>query len=210
MFLDIFIPAFVTFFVAIDPPGVAPIFAGLAEGRDSAFKRRMALQSVFAALVILVIFAFAGEPLLSNLGITLDAFRVAGGVLLLLIAVDMVFEKQTKRRRARADKFSEQHADEEDFSIFPMAVPMIAGPGAITALLLFMGNYAGDALAQGIVIGTLVSVLLLTFVCLIGAAKITEWVGPAVTAAFTRVLGIILAALAIQYIFDGVSAFLNA
>ena len=208
MFLEIFIPAFITFFVAIDPPGVAPIFAGLADGRDKAFRRRMALQSIFAATIILVIFAFAGKPLLGHLGITIDAFRIAGGLLLLLIAIDMVFEKQTKRRRARADKFNEEHTDEEDFSIFPMAVPMIAGPGTITAVLLFMGNHAGDPLAQGIVIGTLVGVLLLTLVFLLAASKVADFIGPAITAAFTRVLGIVLAALAIQYMFDGLSTLL--
>lgn len=206
--LEVIIPAFTVFFVAIDPLGVAPIFAGLTAGSDMAYRRRMAFKAVITVTIVLFLFAILGKAFLGSLGITLDAFRVAGGLLLLLIAIDMVFEKRTQRRTQRADQFQADHKDFEDISIFPLAIPMIAGPGAITAVMLMVSNYHGDAAAQAIVLGTLLFILVLTFFILIGASYLMKFLGEAITAAFTRILGVVLAALSVQYIFDGARALL--
>ncbi len=206
--LEIFIPAFTAFFVAIDPLGVAPIFAGLTAGADKIYRRRMALKAIVTVTIVLFLFAFLGKGFLGSLGISLDAFRVAGGLLLFLIAIDMVFEKRTQRRNNRADQFQANNKGLEDISIFPLAIPMIAGPGAITAVILMVSNYHGDPAAQAIVLGTLLFILVLTFIILVGAGYLVKVLGEAVTGAFTRILGVVLAALSVQYIFDGARALL--
>ena len=147
------VAAFVTFFVLIDAPGVAPIFASLTAPGGSAYARRMALKSVFVAGLILFFFAFAGAWLLGALGISLDAFRVAGGVLLFLIALEMVFEKRQARQKTRADQVladEEASGRLEDVSVFPLAIPMIAGPGSIASAMLYMQNADGDPVGIGI------------------------------------------------------------
>ena len=133
------IAAFVTFFVLIDAPGVAPIFASLTAPGSPAYARKMAVKSVFVAGLILFFFAFAGAQLLHHLGISLDAFRIAGGVLLFLIALEMVFEKRQQRQKDRADQvLAEEEASGrlDDVSVFPLAIPMIAGPGSIATAML--------------------------------------------------------------------------
>ena len=206
--LEVFIPAFTAFFVAIDPLGVAPIFAGLTAGATNAYKRRMAFKAVVTVTIVLFLFAFLGKTFLGSLGITLDAFRVAGGLLLFLIAIDMVFEKRTQRRNDRADQYQADNKEFEDISIFPLAIPMIAGPGAITAVILMVSNFHGDASAQAVVLATLLFILTLTFFILVGAGYLVKVLGEAITAAFTRILGVVLAALSVQYIFDGARALL--
>ena len=206
--MEIFIPAFTAFFVAIDPLGVAPIFAGLTAGADNAYKRLMAFKAVVTVTIVLFLFAFLGKSFLGSLGISLDAFKVAGGLLLFLIAIDMVFEKRTRRRNDRADQYQAKSKEFDDISIFPLAIPMIAGPGAITAVILMVSNYNGDPAAQAIVLGTLLFILVLTFIILVGAGYLVKVLGEAVTGAFTRILGVVLAALSVQYIFDGARALL--
>ena len=130
--IDLFISAFVTLFVVIDPPGCAPIYAGLTSDATRRQARAMALRASFIAGIILLVFALFGESLLGALHIELDAFRIAGGIMLFTIALDMVFEKRTQRREARAEKVRVENAaspEVDDVSVFPMAMPMIAGPG---------------------------------------------------------------------------------
>ena len=140
--LELFLSAFITLFVVLDPPGCAPIYAGLTTGASPAQKRAMAIRACLIASVILLVFALFGEQLLGALHIELDAFRAAGGIMLFLIALDMVFEKRTQRREERAEKLRET-PEVEDVSVFPMAMPMLAGPGAIASVMLLMGGADG-------------------------------------------------------------------
>ncbi|PZO90111.1 MAG: MarC family transcriptional regulator [Sphingomonas sanxanigenens] len=200
----LFVSAFVTFLVVIDPPGCAPIFAGLTAGATSAQRRAMAIRAVFVGTLILLVFALFGEPFLDALGISLDAFRIAGGIMLFLIAIDMVFEKRTQRREDRAQKLKET-PEIEDVSIFPMAMPMIAGPGSISAIMLMTARSHGIE-ATLTVLAAMVSVMALTLFALLLAAPIMKVVGPRIELVITRLLGVILAALAAQFVIDGLKA----
>ena len=198
-----FLSAFVTLFVVIDPPGCAPIFAGLTTAASASQRRGMALKAVWVSATILLAFALAGEPLLRALGISLDAFRIAGGIMLFLIALEMVFEKRTQRREERASKVQPSPGHVEDVSVFPMAMPMIAGPGSIASVMLLMGRAQG--LRQDVtVLAALAAVLALLAVALLAAGALMRAVGPAVEGVITRLLGVLLAALAAQYVIDGV------
>jgi multiple antibiotic resistance protein len=185
----------------IDPPGCAPIYAGLTTGATAAQKRAMALKACVIAGAILLVFALFGEQLLGALHIELDAFRIAGGIMLFLIALDMVFEKRTQRREERAEKLRET-PEVEDVSVFPMAMPMMAGPGAIASIMLLEGEAKG---AEGTVIllAALLVVLVLTLLALLAAGPLMKLVGAKVEAVVTRVLGVLLGALAAQYVIDG-------
>ncbi|HTK71954.1 MAG TPA: MarC family protein [Croceibacterium sp.] len=199
--LNLFVSAFITLFVVIDPPGCAPIFAGLTSGATPAQARAMAIRACLIAGVILLLFATFGESLLGALHIELDSFRIAGGLMLFLIALDMVFEKRTQRREQRAEQVRAT-PEVEDVSVFPMAMPMIAGPGAIASVMLLEGGAKG---AQGslIVLAALLSVMVLTVLALLAARPLMKMVGAGVEAVVTRLLGVLLAALAAQYVIDG-------
>jgi multiple antibiotic resistance protein len=201
--IELFVSAFVTFFVVIDPPGCAPIFASLTSGAPSSHRRSMAIRSVIVASSILFVFAIFGEAFLGALGVSLDAFRIAGGIMLFLIALDMVFEKRTERRENRAqDVMAQEH---EDISIFPMGIPMIAGPGSIASAMLLTSRANG--LPESLtVLGALASVLVLTMLCLLIAGPLMKLLGYRLEAMITRVLGVILAALAAQFVIDGIKA----
>ncbi len=197
---ELFISAFITLFVVIDPPGCAPIYAGLTKGASAAQARIMALRASFIAAIILLVFALFGEDLLGALHIELDSFRIAGGLMLFFIAFEMVFEKRTQRREERAEKVTASEV--EDVSVFPMAMPMLAGPGAIAAIMLLMNEAQG--LEQDLVVlGALGSVLLLTAIALVLAGPLMRLFGDRVEAVITRLLGVLLAALAAQYVLDG-------
>ena len=207
--IALFLSAFVTLFVVIDPPGCAPIFASLTNGASDIQRRGMAIRSTLIAAVLLLLFALVGEKLLDTLGISLDAFRIAGGIMVFLIALEMVFEKRTERREGRADEISrkaaEEHRPVEDISVFPMAIPMIAGPGSIATVMLLVSRSQG--LQQSvIVVAALLAVLALTLAALIAAGPIMRVLGPKLEAMITRVLGVLLAALAAQFVIDGVKA----
>src|SRR5690606_6962160 len=146
---ELFLSAFVTLFVVIDPPGCAPIYAGLTQHATAKERREMAIRACVIAGLILVGFALFGQKLLAALHIELDAFRIAGGIMLFMIALEMVLEKRTQRREERAEKLRENPAEADDVSIFPMAMPMLAGPGAIASVMLL------ESAATGVV-GTLV------------------------------------------------------
>lgn len=205
MLTELFLSAFITLFVVIDPPGCAPIYAGLTKGATREQARSMALRATFIAAIILLIFALFGQELLSALHIELNSFRIAGGLMLFFIAFDMVFEKRTQRREERAEKIAAQssHGPEvEDVSVFPMAMPMLAGPGAIAAIMLLMNEANG--LPQSFeVLGALVAVLAITAAALVAAGPLIRLLGDKVEAVITRLLGVLLAALAAQYVIDG-------
>ena len=196
--LALFASALASFLVIIDPPGCAPIFASLTAGTSSEHRRKMALRSSLIAWFILLFFALLGRPLLHALGITLASFRMAGGIMLFIIALEMVFEKRTQRREERA------HAVEgaEDISVFPMAIPMIAGPGSIATAMLLTARAEGVAETM-IVLGAMSLVILLTMIALLAAGPIMRLVGAKLEAMITRILGVILAALAAQFVVDG-------
>ena len=198
---ELFVSAFVTFLVVIDPPGCAPIFAGLTQGASAAHRRAMAIRAVLVATGILLFFGLLGEDLLDALGISLSAFRIAGGIMLFLIAIDMVFEKRTERRENRAQEVAERET--EDVSVFPMAIPMIAGPGSIASIMLLMAR--SDGLAESLVVlGALLATLLLTLAALLAAGPLMRLLGHRMEAMITRLLGVILAALAAQFVIDGI------
>ena len=203
--IELFVSAFITFFVVIDPPGCAPIYAGLTKGATPAQSRSMAVRACLIAGAILVVFALFGEDLLGALHIELDSFRIAGGLMLFLIALDMVFEKRTQRREQRAEKVTAEHVagtEVEDVSVFPMAMPMLAGPGAIASIMLLTAKAHGIG-PTAMVLAALAAVLVLTMLALIAASPLMKLFGARVEAVITRLLGVLLAALAAQYVIDG-------
>jgi multiple antibiotic resistance protein len=198
---ELFTTAFITLLVIIDPPGCAPIFASLTSGTTLAHRRGMAVRSVLVAWCILLFFALLGEPLLRTLGISLSAFRLAGGIMLFIIALEMVFEKRTERREERAKEI-EGTPEAEDISVFPMAIPMIAGPGSIASIMLLTAKAEGTI--EGLVVlGAMTAVLALTLLSLLAAGPLMKAIGAKLEAMITRILGVILAALAAQFVLDG-------
>jgi multiple antibiotic resistance protein len=204
--IELLVSSFVTFFVVIDPPGCAPIFASLTDGTSTLHRRRMALRSTMVAAGVLLFFALLGEPLLKALGISLDAFRIAGGIMLFLIAIDMVFETRTQRRETRAQEVAKgaESLEAEDISVFPMAIPMIAGPGSIASVMLLTSRSSGPS-ETAVVLAALAAVLALTLVSLFAAGPIMRRLGRNLEAMITRLLGVILAALAAQFVIDGIT-----
>lgn len=199
--IELFSSAFLTLLVIIDPPGCAPIFASLTAGTDQKHRRAMAIRSCLVAWCILLFFALFGEWLLSHMGISLSAFRLAGGIMLFMIALDMVFERRTERREERAEEIRGT-PEAEDISVFPMAIPMIAGPGSIASVMLL--NAKADGLNQSLVVlGSMTAVILLTLIALLAAGPLMKFIGPKLEAMITRILGVILAALATQFVLDG-------
>lgn len=201
IFTELFLSAFVTLFVVIDPPGCAPIYAGLTKGASPAQARSMALRATMIASIILLIFALFGQQLLGALHIELNSFRIAGGLMLFFIAFDMVFEKRTQRREERAEKIAAT-PEIEDVSVFPMAMPMLAGPGAIAAVMLLMNEAKGWP-EMFEVLAALAAVLVITAAALVAAGPLIRLLGDKVEAVITRLLGVLLAALAAQYVIDG-------
>ncbi|BBB10023.1 MULTISPECIES: MarC family protein [Sphingopyxis] len=201
--IDLFISAFVTLFVVIDPPGCAPIYASLTTGASAQQRRSMAIRATVIAGCILVFFAMFGEALLSFLHIDLDSFRIAGGIMLFMIAIDMVFEKRTERREQRAEKVAASHV--EDVSVFPMAMPMLAGPGSIASVMLLVAQNNGLDRAF-VIFAALLLVLLMTLAALLAAGPLMRFIGNKGEAVITRLLGVLLAALAAQFVIDGLKA----
>jgi multiple antibiotic resistance protein len=199
--IELFTTAFITLAVIIDPPGCAPIFASLTRGASAVERRRLAIRSAGIAWGILMFFALLGEPLLRTLGISLSAFRLAGGIMLFMIALDMVFERRTERREERAKEI-EGTPEAEDISVFPMAIPMIAGPGSIASIMLLSAR--ADGTLEGLtVLAAMTAVILLTLIALLMAGPLMRLIGAKLEAMITRILGVILAALAVQFVLDG-------
>ena len=201
---ELFISTLVTFFVVIDPIGCAPIYAGMTAGAGAAERRTMAIRAIVVSAVILLVFAVLGEDLLGFLGISLDSFRIAGGIMLFLIALEMVFEKRTQRREDRAQKIIDT-PEVEDVSIFPMAMPMIAGPGSIAGVMLLTSQNEGIEAAL-VILAAIAVILLLTLAALLAAGPLMRFLGAKIEAVITRLLGVLLAALAAQFVIDGLRA----
>ena len=195
MELATLIAAFATLFVVIDPIGLTPLFVALTQGADAAHRRAVALRASVLGFIILLLFALFGEAVLGFIGISMSAFKISGGILLLLTALDMLFERRTKRRE---DKVVEL----PDPSVFPLATPLIAGPGAIASVILLMGE--ADGLAGSLtVVGVLAVVVLCVFLLFVAGGALEKIVGQTGINVVTRLLGMLLAALAVQFILDG-------
>ncbi len=196
---------FTTLFATVGPPDVAAIFAVLTSKKSPAQKRAIAVKGVLIAAGILVFFALLGEAALKHLGITLAAFRTAGGILLLLIAIDMVFARASGGVTATREE-TDEAAAKEDISVFPLATPLIAGPGAIGAVILLTANAHGDWRAGLMVFASLALVLAITLVLMLAASQVQKLLGVTGLHVVSRVLGVLLTALAVQFVFDGVRA----
>ncbi len=204
---ELFVTALVTFFVVIDPIGVTPIFAGLTADSSSGHKRLMAFKSVIIATGVLIGFAFGGEWLFNQLHVSLDAFRAAGGVLLFLLALEMLFERRAEKRESRVVAVREVNPDirDTDVSVFPLAIPLIAGPGSIASVMLLMAEDDVGAAGQAQVLAAMGVNLALCLVLFLLASVVMRLIGQTLAAMITRILGVILAALSAQFIIDGVA-----
>ena len=198
------ITAFVTMFVVIDPIGLAPLFVALTQGMSDSARRRIALRATLIGVLILLAFAAFGEALLGFIGISMPAFRVAGGILLFLTALDMLFERRTKRREDQSEGSEDEHRD--DPSVFPLAIPLIAGPGAIASVILLMGQRPGlEGSVMVLGVTGLVMLIVLGFFMISG--PIERALGKTGITVVTRLLGMLLAALSVQFVLDGLAAF---
>lgn len=201
---DIALTAFANFFVILDPIGVVPFFITLTAGMTPSERRVTAFKSVAIATMILLLFTVVGRPLLHYLGITLPAFRVAGGMLLFLLAIDMVLVKESGIRSTTPKEDEEAAHRRPDVATFPLAIPLIAGPGAIASVILMQGQRVGDMAGQIVTAAVMVGVLLITALSFLAAARIMSLLGLTGINVMTRVLGIILAALAVNNVIEGV------
>ena len=199
--------AFITLLVVLDPLGMAPIFVGLTRGRSDAYRREAAIRGTALGAMILFIFALVGQGLLGALGIGVPAFRIGGGALLFLLSLDMVFAHPSGMRRTTAPEQEEaqgRESKEYDISVFPLAIPLIAGPGSLTTVLLY--TRGEDALVVAAVLGVLLAVLLLVLASLLFASRIMRLFGETGANVLSRILGVLLAALAVQFVLDGIRA----
>ncbi|MBS1302809.1 MarC family protein [Loktanella sp. SALINAS62] len=197
------ITAFTAMFIVIDPIGMAPLFVAMTQGMKTSHRRAIAIRACLAGMIILLIFAFTGEALLDFIGISMPAFRIAGGVLLFLTALDMLFERRQQRRE---DNSSDHLDPASDPSIYPLAIPLIAGPGAIATIILLTGQ-ADSALGFGAVLGVMVIVIGIVFALFMAAPLLERALGKTGINVVTRLLGMLLAALAVQFILDGLKGF---
>lgn len=198
MDLAAYIPAFVTLFVIIDPIGLAPLFVAMTHGMTARQRRAIAIRSCLVAAALLTLFGLAGEAVLGFLGISMPAFRMAGGILLFLTALDMLFERRTQRRQGTADA----EPDTDDPSVFPLAIPLIAGPGSIATMILLTGQ--DDSTLNLIAIhGVMALVIACVFILFLLAAPLERLLGPTGINVVTRILGMLLAALSVQFVIDG-------
>ncbi len=197
----------IVFFVVIDPPGLSAMFAALTRGGDSTYRRRMAIKATLLATGILYVFALIGARLLEALGVTLPAFKIAGGILLFLVAIDMIFARQSGLRSATVRE-QEEARFKEDISVFPLAFPLIAGPGALTTVILLAGNASGQPWEFISVLIILGIILLLAFLSLLASGRLMRLLGVTGSNVLGRLLGVILAAMAVQFVIDGIHSVL--
>ncbi|MCT4555780.1 MAG: MarC family protein [Pelagimonas sp.] len=195
------ITAFATLFVIIDPIGLTPVFIATTQGSSAAHRRAVAIRACVTAGLIMTLFAFLGEAVLGFIGISMPAFRVSGGILLFLTALDMLFERRTKRREDQSEV-----EDHPDPSVFPLAIPLIAGPGSITSVILLAGQ-AQNAIQTATVIGVMVGVLAVMLTLFMAGGLIERALGKTGITVATRLLGMLLAALSVQFVLDGLRDF---
>ncbi|MDH3309497.1 MAG: MarC family protein [Gammaproteobacteria bacterium] len=199
---DLFVDSLIIMLVVVDPVGIAPLFVALTQGESEAARRRTAFRGTLIAGGILVVFVLVGDSLLNALGIGMPAFQIAGGALLFLLAVEMVFARHSGVRSTTAREQREAET-RKDISVFPLAIPLIAGPGALTSVLLMVGEQGDDPLVIGSVLAVIVVVLLITLASLLFSARIMAFMGETGANVVSRVLGVILAALAVQFVLNG-------
>lgn len=198
------IVAFTTFFATIGPLDIAAMYAGLTPTATAAARRSMAIRGTLIAGGILVFFALMGELMLSSLGISLAALKVAGGILLLLIGIEMVFARSSGGTSTTVEENTEATM-KQDISVFPLATPLIAGPGAMGAVILLMADAKGNVVDQLIILGSLVLILVLTLSLLLLANRVQKLLGVTGMHVVSRVFGVLLSALAVQFMFDGIA-----
>jgi len=202
--LDFLISALVTLLVVVDPIGLIPAFLGITAGLPPPARRSVAIRACLIAFAILTGAALVGDWLLRTLSISLPAFRIAGGLLLFSIASEMAFGVRITRQSETAGKAVEEHV--RDIAAFPLAIPLMAGPGAITATVLLAGRAGGDMIRYGVLIGTIAAVMAACLVVFVAAARIERVLGKTGNTVLSRLLGVILAAMAVQFVVDGVKA----
>ncbi len=201
--LQLFFDTFIVLFVVVDPIGLAPIFAALTHGGSPEYRRRMAQRGALIAALILIVFVLAGAELLRVLGIGMPAFQIAGGILLFLVALDMVFARQSGIR-STTEREQREAELKTDISVFPLAFPLIAGPGALTTVLLMSAKHGDKPQGLLVVLAVVLIVLVLAFAALLQAGRIMRLMGETGANVITRLFGVILTALAVQYVLDGV------
>ncbi|MEM1373031.1 MAG: MarC family protein [Pseudomonadota bacterium] len=193
-----YVTAFATLFVIIDPIGLAPLFVALTQGMAPRARRAIGLRACLVAFAILLLFGIVGESVLTFIGISLPAFRIAGGALLFLTALDMLFERRQERRDGQAETRA-------DPSVFPLAIPLIAGPGAIATMILLTGQVEGDVAATAGIFAVMSGVIGITLVLFLAGGLLERALGRTGINIVTRLLGMLLAALAVQFILTGLS-----
>ncbi|WP_127523615.1 MarC family protein [Mesorhizobium sp. Z1-4] len=200
--------AFVTLLVTIDPPGLAPLFLALTGGMNRAERMQVSVRSSVTAFIVLALFAVAGDKILAVFGITLPAFRLAGGLLLFYIAFEMIFERRQERHERSAERAITKDMI-RNIAAFPLAIPLIAGPGAISATVLLSGTFA-DVTSRLVLVGIILVCVLATFLVFVLAERVDGFLGETGRSILTRLLGVILAALAVQFVADGVRDLISA
>ena len=203
-----FINSFILFFVAIDTIGNVPFFLSLTEDIKIKERNQIALKSTIIAFFILITFAYVGRYLLDAIGVSLDSLKIAGGVILMVLAIDILFEKRKIRREKRVEEALDKKSIEE-IAVFPIAIPFIAGPSALTTIILLVGNYKDVPEFQITVIFALIAALFIGLILMVGASYIIKYVPKQILHATSRVMAFILAALATQFIVDGIKASFN-
>jgi multiple antibiotic resistance protein len=207
MAIEFLAAAFVTLFVVVDPIGLVPSYIAVTHGLPARAQRKVALRACLIAAAVLIGTALIGDWLLRTLSITLPAFRIAGGLLLFSIASEMVFGVRVARQSQQAEEAIEERV--RNIAAFPLAVPLMAGPGAITATVLLAGRVDGASARLVMLLGVIASVLLVCFAVFVAASRIARLIGTTGNVVLSRLLGVLLAALAVQYVIDGVRAALS-
>jgi len=206
-FYDTVFSAFVTLLVTIDPPGLAPLFLALTPGMERHHRGQVALRASIIGFIVMALFAIAGAQILGMFGITIGAFRVAGGLLLFWIAFEMIFEKRTERKEKSAEvAITKDHI--RNIAAFPLAIPLIAGPGAISAIVLTSNSFEAVG-PKAALLGVIFVCLFITYLVLLLAERVDRFLGETGRSILTRLLGVILAALAVQFVADGIKTLIS-
>ena len=195
---EIFLHSFVLYFVVIDPFGTTPIFMSLTQHQNTKEKLKSAFEGVLTATIILIFFSLVGNFLLSYLNISLGAFKIAGGIILFIISMEMLFDKRQERKKKDIENVS------NNIAIFPLAIPLLSGPAAITSVIVIVSQFGDNFAYQLIGTASLISVMLITFILFFIVSKSQQFINKKVTNVFSRVISIVLAGLSVQYIIDGV------
>lgn len=208
--MSLLITAFVALFVVIDPIGTTPVFMALTSGIEAKRRRNIALRACVIAALLLLVFGLLGDSVLQFLGISLPAFRVAGGILLFLTALDMLFDRRSQRRKDQVETAQADEDHSDDPSIFPLAIPLIAGPGSIATIILLTGQTNGDPLLLTGYLLVMIAVVCAVFLMFLAAPALERILGDIGILVATRLLGMLLAALSVQFVLDGITGFLQA